>query len=45
LAASWSIRQRELLKRAMAGQVYECATVTVTVDVAVRLPISETFTQ
>jgi hypothetical protein len=29
----------------MARQVYECATVTVTVEVAFRLPASETLTQ
>jgi hypothetical protein len=29
----------------MARQDYECATVTVTVDVAVRLPASETLMQ
>jgi hypothetical protein len=28
-----------------ARQVYECATVTVTVEVVARLPMSETFTQ
>jgi hypothetical protein len=31
--------------RAMARQAYECATLTVTVEVAVRLPASETLTQ
>ena len=33
------------LEREMARQAYECATVTVTVDVAVRPPASETLTQ